>query len=415
MGNETIYVIDGSAYIYRAYHAIAPLTNSKGLPTNAVYGFVNMLRKLINEKRPEYVCVAFDSRGPVFRHELYSDYKANRPPMPEDLVPQIPYIKSLINGFNIVLLEEQQYEADDIIASLAVQMGEKGHDVVIVSGDKDLLQLVTDKVVMWDPMKDQKMTPEIVEEKYGVRITQLLDYFALIGDSSDNVPGVPGIGPKTATRLISEYGSLDGIYESIDSMKKSKMKERLIEHRDGAYLSRELIRLREDLKIAETIEDLRYRQSDDGVLSELYKELEFTSLLQEVRVAEEVPVDNFNVVTSASQLEEIGRKIGEAEVLIIDTETTSLDVRKAELVGLSLCLSLDEAWYIPVGHKKEDGTLLGDQVSLDRLTEFLQPFLTSVKILKLGHNLKYDYTVLLQNLGIKMAEPLGDTMIAAYL
>ena len=415
MGKETIYVIDGSAYIYRAYHAIAPLTNSKGMPTNAVYGFVNMLRKLINEKQPEYLCVAFDSRGPVFRHELYSEYKANRPPMPEDLVPQIPYIKSLINGFNIVLLEEDQYEADDIIASLAVQMSKRDHEVVIVSGDKDLLQLVTEKVVMWDPMKDQQMTPERVEKKYGVSINQLLDYFALIGDSSDNVPGVPGVGPKTASRLISDYGSLDGIYENIDSMKKSKMKERLIENKDGAYLSRDLIRLKDNLKITETIEDLRYRQSDDGALSELYKELEFTTLLQEVSVAEEVPVDNFRVISTDHQLEEIGRKIGEAKLLVIDTETTSLDVRKAELVGVSLCVGLEEAWYIPVGHKKDDGTLREGQVSLERLTEFLQPFLTSTKILKLGHNLKYDFTVLWQNLGIKMAEPLGDTMIAAYL
>ena len=415
MGNETIYIIDGSAYIYRAYHAIAPLSNSKGLPTNAVYGFVNMLRKLIKEKQPEYIGVAFDSRGPVFRHELYKEYKANRPPMPEDLAPQIPYIHSLIKGFNIPLLEEERYEADDIIASLAVQLSAKGHEVVIVSGDKDLLQLVAEKVVMWDPMKDQRMTPETVEKKYGVTIAQLLDYFALIGDSSDNVPGVPGIGPKTAAKLISEYGSLDGIYAAVDAMKKSKMKERLIAHRDEAYLSRKLIRLREDLTIAETLEDFRFRQSNEEALGKLYQELEFTSLHQELNTAEAVPTENFHTITTAGQLAELGGKIKDAPVLVIDTETTSLDARKAELVGVSLCVSLDEAWYLPVGHKNDDGTLRQGQLSLALLTEFLQPLLSSAKILKLGHNLKYDYTVLWHNLGVKMAGPLGDTMIAAYL
>lgn len=415
MTKDALYVIDGSAYIYRAYHAIAPLSNSKGLPTNAVYGFVNMLRKLLNEQQPKYLCVAFDSRGPVFRHEMYSAYKANRPPMPEDLAPQIPYIKSLIQGFNLVLLEEERYEADDIIASLAVQISGKGHEVVIVSGDKDLLQLVSDRVVMWDPMKEQRMTSETVKEKYGVSISQLLDYFALIGDSSDNVPGVPGVGPKTATKLISEYGSLEEIYANIDSMKKSKMKERLMEHRDDAYLSRELIRLRDDLEVADTLESFLISPSDDEALSTLYQELEFTSLSQEVNRASAVSADNFFTITTAEQLQQIAKKINQASVLAIDTETTSLDGRKAELVGVSLCVDFDEAWYLPVGHKSEDGTLREGQLPLESLTGFLENILSSSTLLKLGHNLKYDYAVLWHDLGIKMAGPLADTMIAAYL
>lgn len=415
MGNETIYIVDGSAYIYRAYHAIAPLTNSKGLPTNAVFGFVNMLRRLLKEKSPGFVCVAFDSRGPVFRHEMYPEYKANRPAMPEDLVPQIPYIKSLVESFNIPLLEESQFEADDIIASLAVKMSGLGHNVVIVSGDKDLLQLVSDNVVMWDPMKDTHMDPAMVEEKYGVRIDQLLDYFALIGDSSDNVPGVPGVGPKTAAKLIKEYGSLAGIYANIAEMKKSKMKERLIENKELAYISRDLIRLRDDIEVAETIENFRVRDVDDAALTELYRELEFSNLLKEISISEGVPSDGFHIIEKAEQLGEIAKKLDEASLLVIDTETTSLDVRKADLVGISLCVSLGEAWYIPVGHKKDDGSLDDGQITVEELRDFLAPYLLSEQMIKLGHNLKYDFAIIRQTLGLKMAGPLRDTMIAAYL
>jgi DNA polymerase-1 len=415
VGEETFYIVDGSAYIYRAYHAIAPLTNSKGQPTNAVFGFVNMLRRLLKEKKPSFLCVAFDSRGPVFRHDIYKEYKANRPAMPEDLVPQISYIKSVVKGFNIPLLEESDFEADDIIASLARKMSEQGHDVVIVSGDKDLLQLVNDKVVMWDPMKDKCMDPVAVEEKYGVTLAQLLDYFALIGDSSDNVPGVPGVGPKTAVRLIEEYGSLAGIYENIDGMKKSKMKERLTEHKDSAYLSKDLIRLREDVEVADSIEEFRVRDLDAAALAEVYTELEFTSLLQEVSVSEGIPTEGFQIVQSREQLAEITKSLEGASILVIDTETTSLDTRKAELVGVSICVDLDRAWYIAVGHKKSDGSLDEEQVNLEDLRDFLSPYLLSEKITKLGHNLKYDYAILWNTLGLKMAGPLRDTMIAAYL
>lgn len=415
MGKETFYIVDGSAYIYRAYHAIAPLTNSKGMPTNAIFGFVNMLRRLLKDKKPSFVCVAFDSRGPVFRHDMYPEYKANRPAMPEDLVPQIPHIKSVVKGFNIPLLEESEFEADDIIASLAKKMSEQGHEVVIVSGDKDLLQLVSDKVVMWDPMKNKLMDPAAVEEKYGVTLLQLLDYFALIGDSSDNIPGVPGVGPKTAARLIEEYGSLAGIYENIEGMKKSKMKERLIEHKESAYLSKDLIRLREDVEVADSIEEFRARDIDAAVLTEVYTELEFTSLLQEISVSEGVPTGGFQIVKSREQLAEISKVIEGATVLVIDTETTSLDTRKADLVGVSLCVDLDAAWYIPVGHKNDDDSIVEEQIKIDDLRDFLSPYLLSDQLIKLGHNLKYDYAVIWKTLGLKMAGPLRDTMIAAYL
>ncbi len=415
MEKKTLYLIDGSAYIYRAYHAVAPLTNSKGLPTNAVFGFANMIRRLINEKQPGYIAVAFDSRGEVFRHDMYKEYKANRPPMPEDLVPQIPYIKSLVQAHNIPMLEEELYEADDIIASLCHAMKVQGHEVIIISGDKDLLQLVDDQVHMLDPMKNKLYTIKEVEEKYNLPPEKLLDYFALVGDSSDNIPGVPGVGPKTADKLINEYGSLEDLYANVESLKKSKMKEKIIDNKEMAYLSRDLIRLKNDVEVSSEIDDFTIPTKNEEALQEIYRELEFSSLLQEVKSSAKIPVDNFILINNVEKLTEIAATIEQSDVLVLDTETTSLDPRKAELVGISLCVSLDEAWYIPVGHKNSEGELVPGQISLPELKNFLLPFFCSEKLAKLGHNLKYDYAVIQHCLGVRLQAPLLDTMIGAYL
>ena len=213
-----IYLIDGSAFIYRAFHAVAPLTNAEGFQTNAVFGFVSMLNKLLKEKLPTHLAVAFDSRGKVFRHEMYPEYKANRPPMPAELAAQLPYIKQVVEALGLVSFEENGIEADDIIGAAAQALSREGNKVIIVSGDKDLLQLVDDRITMWDPMNDRVMDSGGVEKKYQVGPPQLLDCFALIGDNSDNVPGVPGIGPKTAAKLIVEYGSLEGLYEQVEGL-----------------------------------------------------------------------------------------------------------------------------------------------------------------------------------------------------
>ncbi|MEE4240753.1 MAG: DNA polymerase I [Desulfopila sp.] len=415
MKKPPVYLIDGSAYIYRAYHAVAPLNNSKGIPTNAVFGFVNMLRRLIKEKDPRYLCVAYDSRGPVFRHDMYSAYKANRPPMPQDLAVQIPYIKALVKGYNIISLEEEKFEADDIIASLAVQMSGRGHDVIIISGDKDLLQLVNEKVVMWDPMKDIVMTPAEIEKKYQIKTSQLLDYFALIGDSSDNVPGVPGVGPKTAVKLLQEHETLDGIFQNLDSMKPSKMRDRLAENKDAAYLSRDLIRLKEDVEVIHSFEDLAVQPVDHDALADIFRELEFNSFLKENSRAVKVEYGNFKLVRSRKELTEIREKIEESGFVVFDTETTSLDARKADLVGISLCVDRNEAWYVPVGHKDGNGKLLEGQIPLESVKEDILPCFLSPGIIKLGHNLKYDYGVILQNFQERCRGPLLDTMIAAYL
>ena len=412
---EEIYLIDGSAYIYRAYHAIAPLSNSKGVPTHAVLGFINIIKRLIRDKKPKYLVVAFDSRGKVFRHELYEKYKANRPPMPEDLSCQIPFIRKYVEAAGIPFLQESGVEADDLIASATGQLQQLGHNVVIVSGDKDLLQLVGNGVVMWDPMKDKIMTPVEVEQKYKVSTAQLLDTFALIGDSADNIPGVMGVGPKTAEKLINTYGSLDGIYANIDSLKKSKMKESIIANRAVAYLSKDLIRLKTDADVPRELVAYQLGEPDDHQLAEIYGELEFTSLLKTVDISKPVSAKGFVVVQKVEQLEELVTLLDGSEALVIDTETTSLNARVAKLVGLSLCIDLERAWYIPLGHLDEEGRLHKDQLPEELVCNVLRPFLLSEKVQKIGHNLKYDITVLMQQWGIEVAGGLCDTLIAAYL
>jgi DNA polymerase-1 len=412
---EEIYLIDGSSYIYRAYHAIAPLTNSKGVATNAVLGFVKMVQKLINEHGPKYLAIAFDSKGPVFRHDLYKEYKANRPPMPEDLREQLPYIKEFVRASNILMLEEAEVEADDILASIAVRYTKKGYRVVIVSGDKDLLQLVDDSVAMYDPMKNKVMDQAEVKKKYGVRPDQLLDFFALVGDSADNVPGVPGVGPKTAEKLITDYGSLDGLYEQVDTLKKSKMKEKIIDNRQQAYLSRQLIDLKRDVMVPGKIEQFALRKADDSSLASLYMELEFLSLLKGIDTSEKIETDAFKVIMTVEDFKKLRAELDGARLLVVDTETTSLNARNAKLVGISLCTSLERAYYIPVGHLDEQGRLLDGQLDEKYVIELLAPYLQSEKLIKVGHNLKYDYTVFSQHSGLELRGPLADTLIAAYL
>ncbi|KAB2892087.1 MAG: DNA polymerase I [Desulfobulbaceae bacterium] len=412
---EEVFLIDGSAYIYRAYHAISPLSNSKGTATHAVFGFISILRRLFKERSPRYLAVAFDSRGPVFRHELYSAYKANRPPMPADLAEQIPYIRQYVEALNIRVLEQSGFEADDLIASATRELRHLGQKVVIVSGDKDLLQLIDSETTMWDPMKDKVMDAAEVVKKYNVRPEQLLDCFALIGDSSDNIPGVAGIGPKTAEKLINQFGSLEAIYQDIGTLPQPKMVEKLLSGRDSVFLARDLIRLKEDVPVPESLAEYAVTDPDMERIRELYTELEFTSLLKEVETYTAVPTEGFTVVRTPEELERLADTLRNADVLCVDTETTSLDARTAELVGISLCTDLARAWYIPIGHRVNDGSLVPGQLEMSRVVEALRPFFVSPRLPKIGHNLKYDYTVFRQHCGIDLAGPLYDTLIAAYL
>ena len=412
---DEVYLVDGSAYIYRAYHAVAPLTNSEGMPTHAVFGFMNILRRLLKDKKPQYLAVAFDMRGPVFRHDMYPDYKANRPPMPEDLAVQIPYIKELVRAMNIPCFETQGIEADDIIASAAQLLSSQGKKVVVVSGDKDLLQLVNEHVVMWDPMKNKVMDIAAVEEKYHVKPEQLLDCYSLMGDSSDNVPGVPGVGPKTVEKLINQYGSLEGVYEELAGMKKSKLKERLEENKEKAFLSRDVIRLKYDAVVPAELSGYLPQEADYEKLNDLYTRLGFSSMVKEESKAIPVPTKGFKLVQTVEELNNVVEHISKAALLVIDTETTSLDVSSAVLVGISLCTDLDSAWYIPVGHCAEDGSLVEGQLQQSTVLDTLAPLLESTELPKLGHNIKYDYSVLKKTCNCTMQGPLYDTMIAAYL
>ena len=413
--NEEVYLIDGSAYIYRAFHGVKPLSNSRGLQTNAVFGFINIFRRLLREKGPRYVAVAFDSRGEVFRHAMYPKYKANRPPMPPELAAQIPFIRDFVKFSNVLCLEEPGIEADDLIASAARTLKENGCKVVVVSGDKDLLQLVDDKLVMWDPMNDRLMNRDGVVKKYNLPPDRLLEMFALVGDSADNVPGVPGVGPKTAEKLINEYGSLEALYERLAEMKPSKMKERLTENRDAAFLSRDLIRLKEDAVVPSDLASYALEDGDEAKLAGLYGELEFSSFLKEIDTSEKLATDRFTAVTTVEHLVRVVDELLGAEIVAIDCETTSLNERRARLVGVSLCKELARAWYIPIGHLDENGELLANQLPESTVKELLIPLLRTEGIVKLGHNLKYDYAVFRQQWQIDLAGPLADTMIAAHL
>ncbi|MGL1930350.1 MAG: DNA polymerase I [Desulfotalea sp.] len=413
MAQKNIYVIDGSAYIYRAYHAVVPLSNSKGVATNATLGFVNMINKLIKDKEPQYIVVAFDSRGPVFRHEMYKEYKANRPPMPEDLAEQIPYIKKFVLASGIPLLEQVGVEADDIIGSIAKLFSSEDCDITIVTGDKDLLQIVDDTVKVFDPMKDKIMDSNAVIEKYGVRPDQLLDAFAMIGDSSDNVPGVPGVGPKTAQKLIAEHGSLDTIYENVGMMKKSKMKEKIIANKDLAYLSKDLIRLKTDVEIPVNITDYLLTEEKEDDLQELFTELEFKKFLTEPK-AKPIDKTGFVCVQDEASLDAMLLDFKKAKQIVVDTETTSLDTRKAKLVGISLSANLEKSYYIPISHLNEEGERLQNQLEQDIVINAIESILTDESVLKIGHNLKYDWTVLKVQTGLEI-HPLADTMVAAHL
>ncbi|MBU4053067.1 MAG: DNA polymerase I, partial [Proteobacteria bacterium] len=279
--SKTLYLIDGSAYIHRAYHAIQSLANSKGLPTNAAFGFARMLIKLVKDKTPEYAAMFFDAKGPTFRHAIYDAYKANRPPMPEDMAAQIPYIKSITQGFNIPIFEQTGFEADDLMGSMARIAEENGFDVVMVTGDKDFIQLVTGKTTIWDPMKDETRDLQSVKTAFGVTPEQMIEVMGLSGDTADNIPGVPGIGQKTALGLIQEFGNLENLYDHIQDITKKKQKENLLTYKDQAFLSRKLATIDRSMDLPFEPDHLVLSEPDSGALSDLFRELEFRQLQQE--------------------------------------------------------------------------------------------------------------------------------------
>jgi len=408
---NTLYLIDGSAYVYRAYHAIRGLSNSKGVPTNAVFGFTRMLQKLIEDRSPAHLVMLFDARGPTFRHRMYEDYKANRPPMPDDLAIQLPTIKAVVDGFRIHMIEQAGYEADDLIGTLARKAEEGGFSVVIVTGDKDFMQLVTDRITIWDPMKDHTIDGSGIREEYGLEPSQIIDMMGLAGDTADNVPGVPGIGAKTAASLIRSHGSIGQLYDRIDTITKKKQKENLIRHRDQAMLSRELVTIDTRVPIPFEPESYRHVAPDNSKLAGLFRDLEFRQLQQAVAVQSDLSQKTYQTVLDMEELDRLVSRLEASARFALDTETTAKNPMAAKLVGLSFSLKPHEAFYIPCAH---DYAGAPRQLPLEAVLGRVRTVLENPDVKKVGQNIKYDFIVLRRH-GVRLAGTLLDTMLASYL
>lgn len=404
----TLFLIDGSNYVYRAFYAIRQLTNSRGFPTNAIYGFVNMLMKLFRDWTPDYVVVVFDSKGPTFRSEAYEHYKSHRPAMPDSLVPQIPYIKEIVRAFSIPLLERAGWEADDIIGSITRRCEVEGVRTCIVSGDKDLMQLVSDDIVMIDTMKDKTYDLQAVKERFGVPPAQVKEILGLMGDASDNIPGVPGIGGKTALNLIKEFGSIEGVLENIPRIKSARVREALEKHADLARLSLGLVTLKTDLDIDFNLSEAHYVGPDKGRLRDLFKEFEFSSLIQDLNIRQQSTAGAYEVVESKEQLTVVLRELGDQASFAFCLETDSDVPMLANITGMSLCGSEGRAWYVPMGHQ------INGQLEAGLILEKIAPLMENEKIRKHGYNLK-NSMIILSRRGVRLMATGCDIMVASYV
>ncbi len=426
---DHFYLIDGSGYIFRAYYALPPLSRkSDGLPTGAVNGFCTMLYKLLEDSRsdasknkPTHFVVIFDSARKNFRNEIYKDYKANRTETPEDLAPQFEYIRKSVEAFNVTSTEMLNYEADDLIATYTDKIIKKGAKVTIVSGDKDLMQLVKPGVRLYDPMKSRVLGNKEVKEKFGVEPSKVVDVQALAGDSSDNVPGVPGIGIKTAAELINKYKSLETLLEKAHEIPQNKRRETILENKNKAILSRKLVELKNDVPVKQKIETFTLKKINKEKLYDFLREMEFNRLLsqvisrygetfeQKVKNLKKTPIfdlKKYQTILKINQLEEWIKKIEEKGIVAVDTETSSLNPHEANLVGISLCSGPGTACYIPLEHITEK--VLEKKIVLKKLKNILQD--KSIK--KIGQNIKFDFIILLRN-EIKL-DPIEDTMLMSY-
>ncbi len=435
-----LVLIDGPNYVFRAFHAVKHnLNNSKGQPTNAVFGYVQMVRSILKDLSPTHVAVVFDPKGGTFRNEMYKEYKAHRPPMPEDLAAQWDYVYEVTDAFNFARICVQNYEADDVIATLACQAEAKDWDVTIVSTDKDLMQLVGDKIWMLDTMRRKEYGYDEVVEKWGVGPDKIQDLLALAGDSADNIPGVPGIGPKTALELINTYGDLEGILSHAHEIKQNKRRENLIEFADDARLSYDLVALDENTPLPLTLDDLKVQKPNRDALAKVFAELEFRRLTAEFLDGKEVVTPSviaepkqdveqeeaevfaaqkpLNTITVDEQgkLDDLLKVLDAADVIAVDTETTSLNIHDADLVGLSFAVKASEGYYVPVAHRGQD--LLSEapkQLTKDVVLAALKPFLEDETKTKCLQNNKYDKQIL-RGEGIQLKGVKFDTMLMAYV
>ena len=433
-----VILVDGSSYLYRAFHALPPLTNSKGKPTGAVKGVINMMRRLQKDYPESTHVVVFDAKGKTFRDEMYGEYKANRPPMPDDLRLQIEPIHNIIRAMGMPMLVIEGVEADDVIGTLALQATAAEQPVVISTGDKDIAQMVNEHIVMENTMTNTVMDREGVLEKFGIPPELIIDYLALLGDKSDNIPGVPGVGEKTALGLLQGIGGLDDIYARLDEVAglafrgAKTMAPKLEEHKELAYLSYRLATIKTDVEMDLTIGELQNGAADNTALLALFKDMEFKTWIAELEdggpvvpvastdsdqpqqpgAAPQAPVEkDYQTVLTQNELNQWLSKIAKAELVAVDTETTSLDYMKAELVGVSVAVEPGQAAYIPFGH---DYLGAPEQLDKDSVLEQLKPLLEDPSIKKVGQNLKYDMSVLAQH-GIRLQGIAFDTMLESYV
>lgn len=424
MKKKLLILVDGSYYLFRAYHALPALRNAQGEETGAIYGVINMLRRLLNDYQPDHFAVVFDPKGKTFRNDIYPEYKAHRPDMPEELAVQIEPLHTLIKAMGFPLLMIDKVEADDVIGTLSVQAEAEGMDVLISSGDKDLAQLVNDNIKMINTMKNVVIDRKGVMEKYGVTPEQIIDYLTLVGDSVDNVPGVPKVGPKTAAKWLTEYGNLDNIIKNAADI-KGKVGEYLRDSIDSLPLSKQLVTLKCDVPLDFSPDDLRCGEADKPKLTEEYRRWGFKSLLKEINPPDDEkqnskqtptqqPQGNsceYETVFTASELDRWIEKLEEADLFAFDTETTSLNYSEAEIVGLSFAVDELKAAYVPLAHDYDNAP---KQLDRDATLKKLKPLLESNKHQKLGHHLKYDMNVL-TNHGIHLQGCQHDSMLESYV
>ncbi len=430
---DHFYLIDGSGYIFRAYYALPPLSRkSDGLPTGAVSGFCSMLFKLLEDSRsddsihkPTHFAVIFDSAKKNFRNDIYGDYKANRTEAPEDLIPQFEYIRKAVKAFNLPSIELINYEADDLIATYSKQIIDAGAKVTVISSDKDLMQLVSDKIRLYDPMKNKVLGEKEVFEKFGVKPNQVIDVQSLAGDSSDNIPGVPGIGVKTAAELINKFKTLDVLLKNIEKIPQTKRRETLLANKDKAVLSKQLVTLKDDVPVKDTPQSFVMKSVDKNKLFEFLREMEFNRLLSQAisfygesqtsnstqltqvqkKTDNSVNVKNYNCILNEKSLDKWIKILEEKAVISVDTETSSLNPLETELLGISFSYEKNKACYIPLAHKEK-----GLQKEL--VLRKIKPILEDPSIKKVGQNIKFDFIVLKQN-GIEI-DPIEDTMLISY-
>ena len=432
--NDHFYLIDGSGYIFRAYYALPPLTRkSDGLPVGAVSGFCNMLFKLLedskskdNKDKPTHFAVIFDSARKNFRNEIYSDYKGNRSDAPDDLIPQFEYIRKSVLAFNLPSIELLNYEADDLIATYVEQILEKGAKATIVSSDKDLMQLYKKNVRIYDPMKNKFINEEDVNKKFGVKADKVIDVQALAGDSTDNVPGVPGIGVKTAAELIKEYGDLENLLKNAKKIKQNKRRETLIENKDKAIISKKLVTLKKDVPVKNQIEEFVLKEIDREKLYNFLREMEFNRLLSSAistygetefsqtkneinneKKNSKISKENYFLIKTEDEVKDWLKAAEEIGEFAIDTETTSLDAHQTNLVGISISYAIGKACYIPISHKDYKN------LNEEKIIKILKPFLEDHSIKKIGQNIKFDYIIFYKR-GIDM-NSMEDTMLMSYV